>query len=451
MRQNSLSQIWLFFLIAFSVLSCQKSDQTLVTDGAKENTTGLSVSEAKNWFTANKVSNRPADARKSNTKFDNPIPNWDKAVKAEDRDWYVVEASVDFNKPIGFSAHAVSSENSGQVNSKTSLLVLQHKLTGKIIPALMHIVAALGSDVQKQSYTKRDNFSGIIFYTNLEGEYMNGWAYKNGKVIAKTAPKKASEVARMMEERCTTTIIDWYERECTYYYSGNVTCTEWTYTHSTYYTVCEEDDGGGGGGGGGGYGPSDDAVQDVINLLTDPCKNSALNAITATGVQNAITTFFNDFLVSPSSPLNLTFVETNLNGVPGESYQIPGTNNWQIRLNNNYTFGGQSMSQEAWGVIIAHEILHIAISTIGNSNIQSTYSQHLIIFNNFVTTTQNLLQSAFGLPQSEALLLALNGLGDLWTFGDFDQLSMQLYGVNNAQITNAYINYTVGNQGTRCN
>lgn len=109
------------------------------------------------------------------------------------------------------------------------------------------------------------------------------------------------------------------------------------------------------------------------------------------------------------------------------------------------------MSQEAWGAIIAHEILHIAISTIGNSNIQSNYSQHLIIFNNFATTTQNLLQSAFGLPQSEALLLALNGLGDLWTFGNFDQLSMQLYGVNNAQITNAYINYTAGNQGTRCN
>lgn len=187
----------------------------------------------------------------------------------------------------------------------------------------------------------------------MEGEYINGWAYKQGKIISKTRPIKSSNVARMMEERCTTTIIDWYERDCTYYYNGNVTCTEWIYTHSTSYTVCEEDDGNGGGGGGGGYGPPDaPIVQEVTNLLIDPCKNAALNVITTSGVQNTITSFFNYFFVSPSSPLNVAFVETNLHGSPGESYQIPGTNNWQIRLSSNYNYGGQYMSKEAWGQLL---------------------------------------------------------------------------------------------------
>jgi hypothetical protein len=88
---------------------------------------------------------------------------------------------------------------------------------------------------------------------------------------------------------------------------------------------------------------------------------------------------------------------------------------------------------------------------MGDPALQSQYSQHLVIFNNFATTTQNLLQTAFGLPPSEALLLALNGLADLWTFGGFDQMCMQLYGVTYNQIKDTYLKYTVGNQGTRCN
>jgi hypothetical protein len=92
------------------------------------------------------------------------------------------------------------------------------------------------------SYTKRSNdFSGHIFFTDLNDIFINGWVYENGKIIQASGAKLSSRTyIRMqpLQEGCYTYEIYNYERICNYYNDGTVECTEWEYTGSTTETYC---------------------------------------------------------------------------------------------------------------------------------------------------------------------------------------------------------------------
>ena len=62
-----------------------------------------------------------------------------------------------------------------------------------------------------------------------------------------------------------------------------------------------------------------------------------------------------------------------------------------------------------------------------------------------------MLHSAFGLDNAIATRLALNGLEDLWTFGNFDARCMSQYGYTLAQIKATFNEFSAGGLGTRCN
>ena len=200
-----------------------------------------------------------------------------------------------------------------------------------------------------------------------------------------------------------------------------------------------------------GEGGSVGIYDNVVNLMQDPCKTAALNAITSININNTISNFYNSSILPANSPVDVVFVERDLQGL-GETTPISGSNIYEIALSNNYIYGSQFMSQEAWGSVIAHEILHIFIYSAGVYNaINTNYAHHITIFSNLINTTSNLLQSSFGIGSDVATKLALNGLADLWSFGNFDSLSMSIYGYNLAQIQNTFFLYSVGGDGTRCN
>lgn len=191
----------------------------------------------------------------------------------------------------------------------------------------------------------------------------------------------------------------------------------------------------------------------VVNLMNDPCKTAALNAITSvSNINNMITSFYTNTILPSNSPISVTFVEDNAITNPAQSINLAGSNYWMVKLNNGFSYTGGAMSQQAWGAIIAHEILHIYLA---NSNIdpimQNNSGHHMQIFTNFINTTSNLLQSSFGINPTDATKLALNGLSDLWRWDNFDLLSNSVYGYSLSQIQAAYLSYTLGGMGTRCN
>ncbi len=203
-------------------------------------------------------------------------------------------------------------------------------------------------------------------------------------------------------------------------------------------------------GGGGGDTP---AVNPVVNNLTDPCKNAALSAITLNTINNAITSFYNTNILPNNGPITLILKEGPVpNNGPAITQEFsPGSNIWETTLSNNSpTYLPIFMSQEAWGAIIAHEILHIMIALAGTT-INDNYAHHTTIFNNFINTTSNLLQTSFGMTAADATKLALNGLDDLWIWGNFEQRSISLYGYSRSEFQSTYQHYTTLGSGTRCN
>lgn len=108
------------------------------------------------------------------------------------------------------------------------------------------------------------------------------------------------------------------------------------------------------------------------------------------------------------------------------------------------------MSREAWGVIIAHELLHLVITKENLNELGSQYD-HMFIFTSFVEPVRDLLVEAFGITESDALKLSLSGINDLWAYGDFEQLCTTRYGVSFTAMNNTLDSYTKGTGGTKCN
>ena len=102
-----------------------------------------------------------------------------------------MEYTFNFALPESFDQFRESDKRE-YILSKTSLIYLFEKKTGDeqmflmtIIPDLSYQESTKFDPFKKMSYLKRDNkFSGLIFYHNLDGAFVNGWRYENGKVVS---------------------------------------------------------------------------------------------------------------------------------------------------------------------------------------------------------------------------------------------------------------------------
>jgi len=84
-----------------------------------------------------------------------------------------------------------ATQNYEHALSKTSLIHRTHRKTGETVMFLMTIVPDLSylertkfDPFRKMSYLRRDNkFDGLIFFHDLNGEFVNGWRYHNGEIV----------------------------------------------------------------------------------------------------------------------------------------------------------------------------------------------------------------------------------------------------------------------------
>lgn len=141
----------------------------------------------------------------------------------------------------------------------------------------MHIYAFKENKETAMSYRKQNSkFSGSVFYTTLEGDFINGWIYKEGKIIKSTGKAKLAN-AKLM---CEITEIDVFERYCEITSAGQERCGAWQfiYTHtSSYCSYVPDDQPGGGVSTQSTYIKRTDSI---IDLLTDyPCASALLTQL----------------------------------------------------------------------------------------------------------------------------------------------------------------------------
>ncbi len=140
------------------------------------------------------------------------------------------------------------------------MLILKNKKSGDIQSALMHVFSNSGTEEKNMTYSKgKENFTGTVFFTDLDGNFVNGWQYEKGKIIRKgdkevSANNASAKLPLPGEGECQILEISWYQRDCqeVTYNSGVYTCGPWQYLSSTYVTYCFPT--GGGSDGGGSYG-----------------------------------------------------------------------------------------------------------------------------------------------------------------------------------------------------
>lgn len=181
MKKAEIRKFSIFFISVVVLLAaCIKNNTDAISyDG------DFSVSSAQKWYEENK-SQFDQITNLDIFKTSNYTPVWDKAQQAEDSLYEVIEVPLSFKKSIGINTH--SSQNSADTVNKaslTKLLILRNKETKELIGSLMNILFDNGMIDYSIGYDNntRKSFTGDIFYTKLNGDFVNGWVYKNGEIV----------------------------------------------------------------------------------------------------------------------------------------------------------------------------------------------------------------------------------------------------------------------------
>ncbi len=235
-------------IVSVSLLmhGCQKNIERPGKDSSARVTEGLTIDQARDWF-AKQDREIVNVASRQAARIRDFVPRWDYSRTGEDREYYVVEVPLQFEKSPGFSVPD-DSENRGnqRVNGKTVLVILKHKSTNALRSVLMHTMETT-SEPQFGYLSKGKNFSGHVIFTETDGRLIKGWIYKNGKVVAGTTnePGEKQEGRAPLPGNCETKEIKWYERTCIFFNDNAIECSQWQYTGPTYQTYCTEEGSGG--------------------------------------------------------------------------------------------------------------------------------------------------------------------------------------------------------------
>lgn len=263
--------------------------------------TNREVLAVKQWYETNrpsKVSFRSAENNDETSSIE-VKPDWDQTSARANKREKTVETNLYVKGIINFVVpdNKLKYDETGDDRYMRSLtrLIIKTKLRNgtvdgflmTIMPSVEYLELTNFRAFEKINYIGRDKqFTGRILYHNLEGEFVNGWVYKNGKIthsIKKSQPDEdpiislkssgSSDCYEVEYWGWTTTCTDWYQTTNydptpVYLYT---TCTDLNYSLLGYGVECSPNDGGdgenggtvdgedggysGGGSGGGSYNP----------------------------------------------------------------------------------------------------------------------------------------------------------------------------------------------------
>ncbi len=220
---------------------------------------------------------------------------------------------------------------------------------------------------------------------------------------------------------------------------------------------------------GNGWLPQDLALVQVNDIdrshLTDPCHIAAFDKIGADKLKAELVKMYTETYVGTNKVHNLSIWSTsNVPGSNGQGVVLAGSavdptkpNTWEIDLSIDKL--GNVLSEEAWVGMILHELVHSFIekNNIGFNPFDRNNTHHTTMLNNWVTQIKDALKEICGMPDADALALALRGFDDVLkdpATGQFKPEMItkiqEMFGVNLNDAKILADQYYNGQKGTVC-
>ena len=193
MRKKYLKHLFLVPLLAVTFYSCLEN--VFEAEIPKPNEISrFGVADAQNWFETNHSMEPGKVALRNGETALTPVLDWNIAELSSNPDWEVVELPWEYeeDKEI-FALGSVwqhAQENGTIPDNVIRLIVMQNRKTGdtyafkmKIAPAPDYLLQN-GENLHTNMYLDRDSeLSGVVMFYWLNDVFMNGWLYKDGKII----------------------------------------------------------------------------------------------------------------------------------------------------------------------------------------------------------------------------------------------------------------------------
>ncbi len=246
MKRNRI--LWLLcFLFAGGLLfyACQQEEVDIPLEDPLNNGMKHLMKEIKNpevrkameWYDINCTNHSLSrSVTAEHPLFKNMVPAWAYAFVREKENRIAIEIPVEArsHRIFTLAENAIAYEETGNsmyIHSLTRMVILTDKSTGRTrgffmtqIPTKKYMDAK-NFRVYSSTYLKRaEDFDGYIYFHDLDGSFLNGWQYTDGKITysikeAKTEEKNTKTLSRSDGHYEEITICEpMYEMECTTYY-----------------------------------------------------------------------------------------------------------------------------------------------------------------------------------------------------------------------------------------
>jgi len=189
---------FLVLLAITLVISCTKELMNVPKDA-------LTIEKAKAWYEMQKTTSVIMLKSSTADKKADCTPDWKGAFASSNSDFEVVEVHITFSQTkFNFSTQesldrSKNEKEPGYLNSDSHFIIIKNKKTGFREGYIMTIFGNADYmkmnkfNLSKNSYLKRDkDFSGYVLFHNLDGSFVNGWKYAEGKVIKSISPSSNS-------------------------------------------------------------------------------------------------------------------------------------------------------------------------------------------------------------------------------------------------------------------
>ncbi|SBW02060.1 hypothetical protein [uncultured Dysgonomonas sp.] len=225
MNRKTLKRIVVMLVTLTILYGCSSDDDSHVT--TEKPVEPLTVSGAMDWYNETVGRLEKQKSTTDNSKDISYKPSGKLAELFADEQWYAVESPLDFgDRNLMIMTPEVSNyaDTNGDDNVKQvlKLVVLRNKETGETFSFIMAVVPELdymlrkGDELDKATYlSPNSDLDGYVFFYTLDGELINGWLYKGGKVtgginFSGEGPRTKILRAMYMEVR----VCGYYEVEC---------------------------------------------------------------------------------------------------------------------------------------------------------------------------------------------------------------------------------------------
>lgn len=310
------------------------------------------------------------------------------------------------------------------------------------------------SKLAHNTYRNQDvDFSGLALYFTPKGNYLGGYAYKNGQIVVAIATEQTErhqvqsvDNGKLRPNDMVITCLDWYD----FIYVNDVfSYSEYTGTTCTFF-----DNGGGTGtspgtGGSGGTTtpppcppsapppvsnsingshltvnfipppnpctPAVPVIAKIIDDLKDPCLKFVLeNKLIKNNLSGKIADIIHDVFGS-SDKVNITFKEEN-NSAHAYPAITTGTSSTSGIFNATTTLNLAQVgsgSQEYKAIVMVHEVLHAFMDY--NQPFKTQLQQHKEIAQKYVNDIRVFVKGLYPtLTDNDAYAMILNGISDIY-------------------------------------